>query len=73
MAFTKIKYQTAAGSRSTSLRMGTARVHGRIARQLIRSASDSTPQFNSAPSLFGSLWSPLRLDLLKAPLTRYRE
>ena len=66
----KTNFQT---SRSASLKLGAARLHARLARQLTRSSGHSSEQFASAQNLFGSLWSPVRLDLLKAPLTRHRE
>jgi len=69
----KTSLQTLSGSRSGSFKLGSARLHARIARQLVRTSGHSSDQFASAQNLFGSLWSPVRLDLLKAPLTRYRE
>jgi hypothetical protein len=59
--------------RSTLFNLGSARSHARLARQLSRSSGHSSDQFASNKNLFGSLWSPLRLDLLKAPLTRHHE
>jgi hypothetical protein len=69
----KTKSQSSAGSRGVSLKLGTARLHARIARQLTRTSVHSSESFASAQNLFGSLWSPVRLDLLKIPLTRHRE
>lgn len=61
-------------SNASSLKFGAARLRSRIARQLPRGISrDSTPRFDSSLSLFNSLWSPLRLDLLKIPVSRHRE
>lgn len=61
-------------NRTQSLKLGAARSHARLARQLsLTSGRLSTGRFSSSDGLFDSLWSPLRLDLLKTPLTRYRE
>ncbi len=59
--------------RSAFFNVGSARLHARLARQLSRSSGHASDQFASNQNLFGSLWSPVRLDLLKAPLTRHRE
>ncbi len=59
--------------RSALFNLGSARSHARLARQLGRSSGNSSEPFTSDKNLFGSLWSPVRLDLLKAPLTRRRE
>ncbi|HEY4246067.1 MAG TPA: hypothetical protein VGM64_04370 [Lacunisphaera sp.] len=59
--------------RSALFNLGSARSHARLARQLARSSGHSSDQFASTQSLFGSLWSPVRLDLLKVPLTRHHE
>lgn len=58
---------------NASLKLGSARLHARLARQLTRTSGHSLDQFASAQNLFGSLWSPVRLDLLKTPLTGHRE
>jgi len=61
-------------NRTHSLKLGAARSHARLARQLaLTSGRPSITRFSSSNSLFDSLWSPLRLDLLKTPLTRHRE
>ena len=61
-------------SPASSLKFGSARLHSRITRQLTRGTSSHTPaRFDSSLSLFNSLWSPLRLDLLKAPISRHRD
>jgi len=60
-------------TRSASFNVGSARLHARLARQLTRTSGHSSEQFASAQNLFGSLWSPVRLDLLKVPLTRRHE
>jgi hypothetical protein len=60
-------------SRSTSLKLGAARLHARITRRLVRAYGHSFTQFDTDHNLFGSLWTPVRLDLLKAPLTRHHE
>lgn len=70
----KTKFQSTSGSRTSSLKFGAARLRSRIARQLTQGTSRHTPtHFDSSLSLFNSLWSPIRLDLLKAPLTRRPE
>lgn len=38
-----------------------------------RFATHRAPTLISRPRLEDGLWRPLRLDLLKAPLTRYRD
>jgi len=70
----KTKFQPFTGSRGSSLKFGAARLHSRITRQLTRGVSSrSAAHFDSSLSLFNSLWSPVRLDLLKMPLTRRHE
>jgi hypothetical protein len=69
----KNKLPAITDSRPASLRLGRARLRARLIRQLSRASGHSSGQFASAQNLFGSLWSPVRLDLLKAPLTRYLE
>jgi hypothetical protein len=60
---------------SNALKLGSARLHARIARRLSGETKLKleTGRLNSAHDTADSLWSPLRLDLLKAPLTRRRE
>ena len=60
-------------TRHPSLKLGTARTHARLSRQLAFTSGRTATQFATASSLYDSLWSPVRLDLLKTPLTRYRE
>jgi len=61
-------------SRTSSLELGAARLRSRISRQSNRGVlSRSAVRFNSSSSLFNSLWSPVRLDLLRTPLSRYRD
>jgi len=70
----KDKIHAASGPRTSSLNLSVARLHSRLSRRLTRGISTrSAARFDSSLSLFNSLWSPVRLDLLKAPLTRYRE
>ena len=70
----KTKFSSTTGSHTSSLKLGAARLHSRISRQLTRgSFSHSAAPYGTSLSLFDSLWSPVRLDLLKAPLTRHRE
>jgi len=60
-------------SRPRALKLRSARLHARIASRLSGTSGHFATPLVSRPSLFDSLWSPVRLDLLKAPLTRYRE
>ena len=69
----KTQIQISTESSSRSLKLGAARLHARIAGRLSRSSSHFSTPLISPPSLFDSLWSPVRLDLLKSPLTRQRE
>ena len=70
----KTKFSPSFGSDISPLKAASARLHSRITRQLTRgSSSHSAAHFDSSLSLFNSLWSPLRLDLLKAPISRHRE
>jgi hypothetical protein len=69
----KTKSNQPTESRPRSLKLGAARLHARIAGRLSRTSSHFYTPLVSTPSLFDSMWSPVRLDLLKSPLTRYRE
>jgi hypothetical protein len=68
------KFQNAtAGTRNGSLNLRAARLHARISGRLTRANSYGPTQLSTPKEAPDSLWSPLRLDLLKTPLTRYRE
>ncbi len=60
-------------TRNPSLNLNAARTRARLARQLAFTSGRTATQFTAGSSLYNSLWSPVRLDLLKTPLTRYRE
>ena len=64
------KFNPVGGS---GLNLNTARTRARLARQLAFTSGRSATQLSTSSSLYDSLWSPVRLDLLKTPLTRYRE
>lgn len=64
-----VKFSTPYFSRTASVSINSARQHARISGRLLHSASSF--RLPSDPLRTG--WSPLRLDLLKAPLSRLRE
>ena len=65
--------QYSAGSRTILPELDVARLQARLNRRAVRSDNRVFNQVDTDHNLFGSLWSPLRLDLLKAPLTRHHE
>jgi hypothetical protein len=70
----KTKFPANSGSRPSALKIGAAHLRSRLARQLTQGTSSHVPvRFDSSLSLFNSLWTPLRLDLLKVPVTRRRD
>jgi hypothetical protein len=70
----KTQVQPPFSARPSSLKLSAARLHSRIARRLTQGTSRRpAANFDSSLSLFNSLWSPLRLDLLKVPVSRHRE
>ena len=67
-------FQPTSGASSSSFKFARNRLSSRLDRKIIRGISTrSAARFDSSLSLYNSLWSPVRLDLLKAPLTRHRE
>jgi hypothetical protein len=60
-------------NRSRLLRLNAARLHARISGRLSGASTRFASALGSAADVYGSPWSSLRLDLMKAPLTHYRE
>lgn len=59
--------------RPSLLRVSGARLHARISGRLSGASTRFASALGSVGDVYGSPWSSLRLDRMKAPLTHYRE
>ena len=60
-------------NRPSLLRLSAARLHARISGRLSGASTRFASAVGSVGDIYGSPWTSLRLDRMKAPLTHYRE
>ena len=68
-----MKTKTHFANRPSLLRLSAARLHARISGRLSGASTRFTSALGSVGDVYGSPWTSLRLDRMKAPLTHYRE